>query len=145
MPLAVDRLGLAEAVAEGGDHVVVGDFMIALGLPIALHGIPHYRPVARVMLPLISHLPIGLLFCGSSGTEDGPRYLRYFEEADLIAGDSVFTRKCLPPDPRGKTIVTNTTTRANVELLRGRGVRLLIATTPRCEGRSFGPTCWRRR
>ncbi len=138
VPVAVDRLGLAEAVAEVSDHIVIGDFMVALGLPVALRGIPQYRRVARVMFPLVSYFPMGLLFYGSSGTEDDPRHLRYFEEADLIAGDFLIMRKYLPPDLHGKTVVTNTTTRANLELLRGRGVRLLITTTPRYEGRSFG-------
>jgi len=38
----------------------------------------------------------------------------------------------------GKTVITNTTTEENVEFLRERGVRLMITTTPRYDGRSFG-------
>jgi hypothetical protein len=44
----------------------------------------------------------------------------------------------MPDDLRGKMIVTNTTTDANVELFRERGVDWLITTTPRYDGRSFG-------
>jgi hypothetical protein len=33
---------------------------------------------------------------------------------------------------------TNTTTTEDIELLRARGVRMAITTTPRYEGRSFG-------
>jgi hypothetical protein len=47
-------------------------------------------------------------------------------------------RKYMPENLTGKTIVTNTTTADNVELLRERGVRQVITTTPRYEGRSFG-------
>ncbi len=47
-------------------------------------------------------------------------------------------RKYMPEDLRGKTIITNTTTEDNIDLLRQRGVRLVITTTPRYEGRSFG-------
>lgn len=43
-----------------------------------------------------------------------------------------------PEDLAGKWVVTNTTTAENVEMLRARGVRLVITTTPRYEGRSFG-------
>ncbi len=39
---------------------------------------------------------------------------------------------------RGKWIITNTTTAADVELARSRGVELLVTSTPRLEGRSFG-------
>ncbi len=38
----------------------------------------------------------------------------------------------------GKTVVTNTTTEENIELLKARGVKTVITTTPRYEGRSFG-------
>jgi hypothetical protein len=44
----------------------------------------------------------------------------------------------LPQDWAGKVVITNPTTADNVEFLRARGVRLMITTTPRYEGRSFG-------
>jgi hypothetical protein len=47
-------------------------------------------------------------------------------------------RKYLPENLTGKTVITNTTTDENIELLRARGVRQVITTTPRYEGRSFG-------
>ena len=47
-------------------------------------------------------------------------------------------RHYLPPDISGKIIVTNTTTAKNVEMLQKRGLKILVTTTPRLEGRSFG-------
>ncbi len=138
VPLAVDRGGLAKAVVEVADQVIFGDFMFGLGLPIAIRGLRQLRRVLRIMLPLVSHFPMSVLFYGSSGAEHEPKYLRYWQEAELIAGDFLFMRKYMPEDLRGKTIVTNTTTAENVELLRARGVKRLITTTPRYEGRSFG-------
>ncbi len=44
----------------------------------------------------------------------------------------------MPPDMRGKWIITNTTTAADVDLCRERGVELLVTSTPRLDGRSFG-------
>ncbi len=35
-------------------------------------------------------------------------------------------------------MVTNTTTEDNIALLRARGVRTVVTTTPRYDGRSFG-------
>ena len=55
-----------------------------------------------------------------------------------MAGDFLFMRKYMPKRMDGKTVVTNTTTEENIELLRERGVRIVITTTPRYEGRSFG-------
>jgi hypothetical protein len=138
VPVAVDRQGLAEAVAEVADEIVIGDLMIALGVPIPLRGIAAFRRVARVLLPFVSYFPMSILFYGSGGEPTEPKYRHYYEEADLIAGDFLFMKKYLPDDLTGKTIVTNTTTEANVELLRTRGVRRVITTTPRYEGRSFG-------
>ena len=138
VPVAVDRQGLAEAVAQVADEIVIGDFIFALGIPIPVHGIPAFRRLARVLLPIISHFPMSLLYYGSSGEQTEPKYHRHYQKADLIAGDFLFMKKYLPDDLTGKTVITNTTTEANVELLRTRGVRQVITTTPRYEGRSFG-------
>ena len=138
VPVAVDRLGLAEAVTEVSDRVVIGDLMIALGIPIPVRGIVAFRRLARVLLPFVSYFPMSMLFYGSGGQAPEMKYARYWREADLIAGDFLFMRKYLPDDLTGKTVVTNTTTEENIDLLRKRGVRVVITTTPRYEGRSFG-------
>jgi hypothetical protein len=138
VPVAVDRLGLAEAAADVSDEVVIGDLMIALGIPIPVRGIDAYRKLARLLFPIVSYFPMSMLFYGSGGAEAEPKYQRYWQEADLIAGDFMFMRKYLPDDLMGKTVITNTTTAENIELLQARGVRQVITTTPRYEGRSFG-------
>ena len=138
IPVAIDRLGLAQAVAEVADEVVMGDLMIALGIPIPVRGIPAFRRLARVLLPIVSHFPMSLLFYGSSGEKPDPKYQRFFTDADLIAGDFLFMRKYLPDDLTGRTVITNTTTEENIEFLRARNVRRVITSTPRYEGRSFG-------
>ena len=58
--------------------------------------------------------------------------------SDLIAGDFLFMRKYMPARLDGKTVVTNTTTEDNIALLKERGVKTVITTTPRYDGRSFG-------
>jgi len=138
VPVAVDRLGLAQAVAEVAERTVLGDLMVALGVPIPVYGIPAFKRVARVMLPIVSYFPMSMLFYGSDGAEHEPKYVKYFEESDLIAGDFLFMRKYMPKYLAGKTVVTNTTTEENMELLKQRGVKTVITTTPRYDGRSFG-------
>src|SRR5512137_1186965 len=138
VPVAVDRLGLAEAVQEVTDHLVIGDLMVALGIPIPLNGVKAFKRVARILLPFVSFFPMRMLFYGSGGAEQKPKYTKYFAGSDLLAGDFLFMRKYMPEDLRGKTIITNTTTEDNIDLLRQRGVSLVITTTPRYEGRSFG-------
>ena len=46
--------------------------------------------------------------------------------------------KYMPEDMSGRTVVTNTTTPENIALLQERGARMVLTTTPRYEGRSFG-------
>ena len=138
VPVAVDRLGLAEAVSEVAERTVFGDLMVALGVPIPVYGIPAFKRVARVMLPIVSHFPMSMIFYGSDGAEKEPKNVKYFEGSDLIAGDFLFMRKYMPKNLAGKTVVTNTTTEDNIELLKSRGVKTVITTTPRYEGRSFG-------
>ena len=138
VPVAVDRIGLAQAVAEVSERTVFGDLMVALGVPLPIYGVPAFKRVARVMLPIASHFPMSMIFYGSDGAEHEPKYVKYFEESDLIAGDFLFMRKYMPKSLAGKTVVTNTTTEENIALLQERGVKTVITTTPRYEGRSFG-------
>lgn len=140
IPVAVDRIGLAKAVSEIADEVIFGDLMIALGIPIPIRGLQQYRRVARMLMPFVSRFPMSMLFYGSEGIEKEyePKYRRYWEQADLLAGDFMFMKKYLPENLAGKWVVTNTTTAENVEALRKRGIRVVITTTPRYEGRSFG-------
>jgi len=117
---------------------MVGDLMVALGVPVPIYGIPAFKRVARIMLPIVSYFPMNMLFYGSDGAEQEPKYVKYFEGSDLVAGDFLFMRKYMPECMDGKTVVTNTTTDENIELLRFRGVKTVITTTPRYAGRSFG-------
>jgi hypothetical protein len=138
VPMALDRQGLAEAVTEVCDGVIFGDLMVGLDIPIVLRSLRSYRWVARVMLPFVSHFPMSLIFYGSDGYAPEPKYERYWQEADLAAGDFLFMLKYMPRDMSGKTVITNTTTPENVALLKERGVRMMLTTTPCYEGRSFG-------
>lgn len=138
IPVAADRLGLAEAVSTVSERSVFGDLMVALGVPLPIYGIRNFKRVARVMLPIVSHFPMSMIFYGSDGAEHEPKYMKYFEESDLLAGDFLFMRKYMPKNLTGKTIVTNTTTEENIALLKERGAKTVITTTPRFDGRSFG-------
>jgi hypothetical protein len=138
VPLALDRVGLVEAVIEVSERVVCGDLMFALGIPIPLVGLRRYLTVARLLMPLVSRFPMSMIFYGSDRIDLNPKFPKYWKAADLIAGDMMFIRKYSIEDLEGKTVITNTTTPDNIELLRRRGVRLVLTTTPRYEGRSFG-------
>lgn len=139
IPFGTDRIGLISAVSRVADQVLVGDLMFMFGVPYAIHGLAQFKRVARLLLPLAGYLPVEMLFPpGARDEEIHPKYQRYWQEADLIAGDMHYIRKYSGEDLRGKFVVTNTTTEENIAMLRQRGVRQVLTTTPSYDGRSFG-------
>ncbi|MFN3179014.1 MAG: quinate 5-dehydrogenase [Thermus sp.] len=140
LPSAVDRFGLAEALHEAGARVLYGDFIFALGLPIPLYSLSFLQKLALILLPVLTQLPFQLLY--PTGEKQEKRAVdwrsRYYLWADLVAGDWHYIKRHMPDDMRGKTVLTNTTTEEDLAFLRERGVRRLITTTPRLNGRSFG-------
>lgn len=140
IPSAVDRFGLAEALDEAGARVLYGDLIFGLGLPIPLYRLSLLQKIAYLLLPIITQLPFQWLYPTGEKQEKQVQdwRQRYFEWADVVAGDWHFMRRFMPQDMRGKVILTNSTTPEDIEFMRARGVARLITTTPRLEGRSFG-------
>jgi hypothetical protein len=137
---AVDRYGLAKALVDAGCDVTFGDFMFALDLPIPIRSIRGVHIMAVLLLPIMTQLPFRWLYPLGAEQEKEPskKYSHFCEEADIIAGDFLQVWSNLPDDLSGKIIITNTTTEKNVEALQKRNLEVLVTTTPRLEGRSFG-------
>ncbi|MFC2064838.1 quinate 5-dehydrogenase [Chloroflexota bacterium] len=137
---AVERYGMASAMVEAGLDVTFGDFMFALGLPIAVHKLSTVRLLGAVLLPVVCLLPFAWLYPLGAEQDKEPqkKWQKYYERSTVIAGDFLQVRQFLPDDLSGKIIVTNTTTKKNVEELQKRNLNILVTVTPRLEGRSFG-------
>ena len=137
---AVDRYQMAVAMVNAGIDTVFGDFYFALNVPILLKSLSQVHVVARILLPFITQMPFMWFYPLGAQQDKEPenKYPHLYENAEIMAGDFMQIRHYMPPDMSGKIIVTNTTTAANVEMLQKRGVKLLVTTTPRLEGRSFG-------
>jgi hypothetical protein len=136
---AVDRFGLAEELVAAGSQVVFGDLLFGLGLPIPIRKLGTLAILARVIAPIITRLPIEMFYpTGEKQTQNIPRFSQYFEQAEFIAGDFHFIRRFMPMSLQGKSVITNTVTQKDEELLRDRGVKTLITTTPEIGGRSLG-------
>jgi len=139
---AVDRWGLAEALHDVGADMVFGDLVYALDLPFLIKRWTTLKVLVRLMTPLVAQMPFSWLYpTGSSqdkAPKANPRMEAVYHWADIIAGDWQYVKKYLPADMRGKWIITNTTTAEDVEMARSRGVELLVTSTPRLNGRSFG-------
>jgi len=141
MVSALDRFGMAEELVAYGARVLFGDFIFSLGLPVPLYRLGTLHALATVLLPVFVQLPFRWLYpVGASQETEATteRFARYYGWADVIAGDWHYIRRYAPGDLQGKTVLTNTTTEADVAFLKARGVRTLITTTPRFDGRSVG-------
>lgn len=136
---ALDRYGMAEEMLSRGARLTLGDVMFGLGLPLPIHSLRTLGAVLWVLSPIICRLPMSVIYpTGKKQDEITPKFGGFYRDADIIAGDLHFIRRYMPEDLSGKIIITNTVTSDNESEFRERGVRMLVTTTPKMEGRSFG-------
>jgi hypothetical protein len=143
MVSSVDRFGMAEALAEIGCDMTFGDLIFTAGIPYAIKTMDELEEIASRILPEITKMPFHMIYPTGKKQEsqDEPKvkqFAHFYHEADVIAGDFHLIRRFMPAGLKGQTILTNTTTSADMEFLREKGVGTLVTTTPEYEGRSFG-------
>jgi hypothetical protein len=139
---AVDRWGMTEALQNAGTEQVFGDLRYAIDVPIIIKRWGSLKTLVRTLTPIVALLPFSVLYpVGSEqdkAPKSDPKLEAVYDWADIIAGDWQFVKKYMPADMSGKWVITNTTTPVDVDLCRERGVELLVTSTPRLSGRSFG-------
>lgn len=139
MVCAVDRFGMAESLWQAGADMIFGDLIFSLGVPLKITSLNSLRRLASVIAPIVVKLPFKLLYpTGDQQERINPKYAKYYNNAEVIAGDFHFIRRYMPEQLKGKFIITNTVTSKDVELLKAKGVKTLVTTTPELNGRSFG-------
>jgi hypothetical protein len=135
----VDRWGLTRSFTEAGYACVFGDLLFSLGIPIAIKSTSQLKTLATLLMPIASRLPFDWIYpTGEKQEERKPKHENHFHWATVTAGDCHYIKRYMPDDMKDKVIVTNTTTRSDVELFQNFGVKYLITATPVLEGRSFG-------
>lgn len=133
------RGGMSNSFIKAGYKVTFADLMFGLGIPLPIYRVPTANFAAALLMPVVGRLPIEMLYpTGEKQLEVVPKYVRYYQANKVIAGDWLYIMQHAPDDLSGKVIVTNTTTEADVEFLKKRGVHYLVTTTPVLDGRSFG-------
>ncbi len=138
----MDRFGMAEALQETGCDLVLGDLVFILNIPIPLKSLSALDKIARAVAPIVVKLPFSMLYPTGEKQDTVQSkksvHTKFYNEADIIAGDFLLVKKHMPEDMSGKSIITNTVTAEDVDMLRKRGLSTLITTTPEMDGRSFG-------
>ncbi len=143
MVSSVDRFGMAEALAEIGCDMTFGDLIFTAGIPYAIKTMDELEEIASRILPEITKMPFHMIYPTGKKQEsqDEPKvkqFAHFYHEAEVIAGDFHLIRRFMPAGMKGQTILTNTTTSADMKFLKEKGVGTLVTTTPVYEGRSFG-------
>ncbi|MEI7984419.1 MAG: quinate 5-dehydrogenase [Armatimonadota bacterium] len=135
---AVDRFGMAQALHATGASVVYGDFLFGIGVPIPVRTYNGVRKLGKILLPVITKLPFKWFYpTGEKQETRTPKFPKYFEDADIICGDWHYIRKFMPDKLPGKIIITQTLRKADIEFLRGAGIKTAYTTTPMVNGETF--------
>lgn len=135
---AVDRFGLGEATSGLAKSVVFGDLLFGLGIPIPIRSWAAVKRLARIALPIITRLPVEWIIPRersrkSTRPSTGGTSMR----PTSSAGDWHFIRRYMPERLDGKIILTQSSRKAETELLRSRGAAMLVTTTPEIGGGAF--------
>jgi len=140
MPSAVDRWFMADSLEKAGVKMRYGDFASALHMPIYLPSLKWVNFIAPLILSsILKRKDFRDLYpTGARQDEFKESNIKHLNNADIIAGDFLYIKENIPKNPKGKIIITNTTTADDVKELKKRGVSYLITTTPHYDGRSFG-------
>ncbi|MCB0113909.1 MAG: hypothetical protein KDD84_07455 [Caldilineaceae bacterium] len=137
--VGVARYHMARSFLDAGYEVMFGDLAFGLGVPVFIRNLSALHILARILLPIMGRVPFEWLYpTGEAQDKIVPKYEKAYNWASVICDDFHYIKRNLPARLDGKTIVTNTTTAEDIELLRARNVAHLVTVTPRLEGRSFG-------
>ena len=135
---AVDRFGMAQALTKVGAKTTFGDLMFGIGIPIPIRTYQGVRRLGTIVLPLITRLPFKWFYpTGEKQEKRTPKYPKVFAQADIIAGDWHYIRRYAPDNLKGKTIITQTLRKADLDMLREAGADQAITTTPLMGGETF--------
>lgn len=142
MVSALDRFGMADAFVEMGCPCVFGDLIFNIGLDYPLTALSEIEDLAKKYRSRLLSVPFHQLYPTGTAQDQSsadPRYAKYYEAADVIAGDGHLILRHLPPAlPPGKGIVTNTTRPHSLARLADAGAAWVATTTPEMDGLSGG-------
>ncbi len=132
---AVDRFGMAQTIAGLTDRTIYGDLMFSLGISIPMKSYSTVRAIGAMFLPLVARLPFKWIYpTGDKQEGSRPKYQKYYDWADVIAGDYHFIKKTLPTVEsgllEGKVLITNTLTPSDTQHLAERKVRMFVTSMP---------------
>jgi hypothetical protein len=141
MVSALDRFGMAEAFVKHGATCIFGDLIFNIGLDFPLTKLTEIEEIARKYRTRLLTTPFHILYPTGAAQENktaNPAYAKYYDQADIIAGDAHLILKHMPMRINGKGIVTNTTRPYTMARFADAGAAWVLTTTPNLDGVSGG-------
>jgi hypothetical protein len=94
--------------------------------------------IGALTLPVITRLPFKWFYpTGEKQESRTPKFPKVFQEATFICGDWHYIRRYAPDHLDGKTILTQTVRKADLDWLASTGAARVITTTPVMGGETF--------
>jgi len=95
---AVDRFGMASALASLAKEIVFGDLMFSFGIPLPMRSMRAVNILGFLFLPFICRLPFKMLYQTEAVQvkRGEPKFERFLQWADVIGGDFHYIRSYSP-------------------------------------------------
>jgi hypothetical protein len=141
MVSALDRFGMAQSFIQHGCACVFGDLIFNIGFDYPLTTLSDIEEIAKKYRSRLLTTPFHLLYPTGSTQEENranPTYAKYYQDADIIAGDAHLILRHMPDNITGKGIVTNTTRAHTMARFAAAGAAWVMTTTPDLKGVSGG-------
>jgi len=141
MVSAMDRFGMAEAFIDAGCPCVFGDLIFHIGMDYPYTTLAQLDEFAEKCRSRLLTVPFHMLYpTGDKQLERKPeaRTQKYYDQADIIAGDRHLIHRHMPDKLPGKGILTTTTRPSTIAEYREAGVKWVATTTPDMDGVSGG-------
>lgn len=141
---ALDRPHLVDFTEKKAQSILIGDAIFALRLPIPFYSKRLFGWAVTVTMPFLRHIPLKLLYpTGKKQDEIRENYLtNFFTQTGIICGDFHLLRRILPSTLEGKILLTTTVTEQDLMILKERGLKAIITSTPYLNGRALGANVW---
>mgnify|MGYP001035979688 CR=1 FL=1 len=102
----IDRFGIAEELERSGCRVIYGDIMFTCNLPIPISSLSLrvLDLMTGLALKIGKHLPFDSRHysrfypLGEEQEKDTPRFKRFFDKVDIVAGDFLYIKRFNPED-----------------------------------------------
>lgn len=127
----IDQYGMAQVLSSFTREIFFGDPIFQLNFPFALRSFNQLERYAKLILPYLCRSSYRRLFpVEQEHTRRTIRSAKYFNQANIIVGESICIQRFAPENLKDKVVITDDISTSDLEDFRKRGVESLITVIP---------------